>query len=199
MFSKNEFPQPNQMLYAMIGPNENILWTGKPNLKCFILEAIFNPFLPFAAVWALFDCFFIGMLLSSKNSPASSALGALPFIAFFALHLMPVWIYLGGVLFSYKRYKHTEFVITDKGLYFSKGSFTQTVEHISFAQISSLSIKRGMFDQLLGVGDVVVQTPESNVPIPTKRNPFMTTGLVICDIPDFQHVYQTIHELRNAK
>ena len=34
-------------LKGMIGENEKILWEGKPSKKCFILESIFNPLLPF--------------------------------------------------------------------------------------------------------------------------------------------------------
>ena len=41
-------------LELMIGKDEKILWKGRPNKKCFILEGIFNPMLPFALVWFFF-------------------------------------------------------------------------------------------------------------------------------------------------
>ena len=46
-------------LELMVGSNEKVLWKGKPNKRCFILEGIFNPMLPFALVWFLFDSIFI--------------------------------------------------------------------------------------------------------------------------------------------
>lgn len=45
-------------LELMVGRDEKILWHGKPNKRCFVLEGIFNPLLPFALVWFLFDSVF---------------------------------------------------------------------------------------------------------------------------------------------
>lgn len=42
----------------MVGRDEKILWHGKPNKRYFVLEDIFNPLLPFALVWFLFDSVF---------------------------------------------------------------------------------------------------------------------------------------------
>ena len=44
-------------LATMVGKDEKILWFSKPDKKCFILESIFNPMLPFALLWLLFDSF----------------------------------------------------------------------------------------------------------------------------------------------
>ena len=92
----------NSILSGMISKNEKVLWNSKPDFKCFILESIFNPLLPFAIVWGLFDSMFITAFISgSSHMPKEVASFALiPLIGFFALHLMPVWIYLAGVIFS---------------------------------------------------------------------------------------------------
>ena len=42
-------------LELMVGRGEKIFWQGRPNKKCYILEGIFNPLLPFALIWFLFD------------------------------------------------------------------------------------------------------------------------------------------------
>ena len=55
-------------LTLLIGKDEKILYAGKPDKKCFIFESIFNPLLPFAIVWGLFDSFFIGASFSSDQS-----------------------------------------------------------------------------------------------------------------------------------
>ena len=64
-------------------------------MKCFILESIFNPMLPFAIVWALFDSMFIGLFMAGIKSGGITGKFSLdftiiPFLGFFALHLMPV-------------------------------------------------------------------------------------------------------------
>ena len=51
-------------LEKIVGNEEKILWKGKPSKKCFILESIFNPLLPFALMWLLFDIFAMGKSLS---------------------------------------------------------------------------------------------------------------------------------------
>jgi hypothetical protein len=57
------------------------------------LEGIFNPLLPFALIWFLFDAFFIGTIFYAKTELADAEMPPLIlFFAFFALHLMPVWI-----------------------------------------------------------------------------------------------------------
>ena len=42
-------------LVCMVGNDETILWRGKPDKKCFVLEAIFNPMLIFAIIWGAID------------------------------------------------------------------------------------------------------------------------------------------------
>ena len=182
----------NPILLGMIDKDEKILWAGKPNFKCFVLEAIFNPLLPFAVVWGLFDGFFISSVL--KGPAKETPFMPLFFIGFFMLHLMPVWIYLGGVLFSVLKYKHTDFILTDKGVYASGGMFAQTFDHKKFSDIHHIQIHRGLFDQWIGVGDVIFSESGNVLPFPikTKHNPFH--GIIVCDIADYQHVYELAKE-----
>ena len=121
-------------LELLIGDNESIVWRGKPDFKCFVLESIFNPMLFFALIWGGVDFTILGLALkapmeSNDGSPFSVAAFLL---VFFALHLMPVWMYLGGVIFSVLEYKHTEYIITDKAIYVSSGKFTINTEMGSF-------------------------------------------------------------------
>ena len=91
--------------------NERIVWSGRPKKSCFVLECIFNPMLIFAFIWFMFDFMFISQIFSSDLSELDSSVWM--FVGFFALHLMPVWIYLGGVIFSFRKLKNTEYAITD--------------------------------------------------------------------------------------
>ena len=102
-------------LKKLVNENEKILYEGRPNKKCFIFESIFNPLLPFAIIWAVIDIGFFGraMLASEEVSLLSFV------IPFMLLHMMPVWIYLGGVLFTARKYKNTYYIVTDSGIYVS--------------------------------------------------------------------------------
>ena len=97
-------------LKRMVGMDETILYEGKPDKKCFIFESIFNPLLPVAIIWAIFDAGFLGMAMGGMN---------FIMIPFFLFHLMPVWIYLAGVIFSFRRYRNTYYIVTDHGVYIS--------------------------------------------------------------------------------
>lgn len=59
-------------------------------------------------------------------------------VPFMLLHMMPVWIYLGGVLSKHYNVK-------------------------SFAELSHINIHRGIFDQHFNVGDVVATTSQVNL------------------------------------
>lgn len=174
-------------LELMVGKNEKILWRGKPNKKCFLFESIFNPLLPFALIWGLID---LGVLFGM-----GIASGGLTFflVPFFLLHLMPVWIYLGGVFLAVKKYKNTEYIITDKGIYVSGGTFSYTYEMKPFTDLSHINIHRGIFDQWLGVGDVVSVCSHNGY---NSRDSHSDHGLTICDIADYREVFAMVKQLQ---
>lgn len=180
----------------MVDKNENVFWNSKPDFKCFLMESIFNPMLPVAIVWGLIDSMFITSFISGiSQMPKDFAnLAIIPLLGFFALHLMPVWIYLAGVIFSFIKYKNTEFLITDKGVYCSGGLFTQNIEHKPFAELSHVNIHRGIVDQILGVGDVILTSIHDGYN--TRESHSLFRGITICDIPDYQKVYNMVKKLQ---
>ena len=186
-------------LALMVGSNEKILWQGKPNKRGFILEGIFNPLLPFALIWFLFDSIFIAAYISGMKSALSLSSAALLPILFFAIHLMPVWIYLGGALFVFRKYKHTEYIVTDKGVYVSGGLFSYTCNMKPFTELARVNIHRGIIDQLIGVGDVVLTS--NNVAdfygssVRVNGRP-LSIGTTIADIKDYREVFEIIKKLQ---
>ena len=176
-------------LEKIIDNDEKILWKGKPSKKCFILESIFNPLLPFALIWFLFDTFAIGASLSMGGGKETGFI-----IIFMLFHMMPVWIYLIGILFSVRRYKNTEYVITDRGIYVSGGAFSYTYEMKPFTELSHVRIHRGIFDQQLGVGDVEASSSQSfNY---NNRSNGSIVGISIKDIPDYTEVFNMVKKLQ---
>ncbi len=143
-------------LELMVGKDEKIFWKGKPNKRCYILEGIFNPLLPFAIIWFLFDSFFIASFVGTSIAAGAPTIFSIVPLIFFALHMMPVWLYIGGVLFVLRSYQHTEYIVTDKGVYVSGGLFSYTCYMKPFTELSRVNIHRGIIDQIIGVGDVVL-------------------------------------------
>ena len=167
-------------LKRMIGLDETILYEGKPEKRCFIFESIFNPLLPFAIIWALFDVGLLGKAIGSMQ------LFMIPFMLF---HMMPVWLYLAGVIFAFKRYKNTYYIVTDHAVYISSGIFSMNLEAKTFAELSRVNLHRGIFDQMFNVGDVQITTNQF-----TKKN--MPDILGINSISNYSEVYQIVKKLQ---
>ncbi|MCH5191338.1 MAG: PH domain-containing protein [Oscillospiraceae bacterium] len=171
-------------LKNLIGANETIFYEGKPDKKCFIAESIFNKLMPFAIIWGIIDFGFL------KTAFSADGAGEMLFIIpFFALHLMPVWIYLAGVVFSFARYKNTYYIITDNAIYVSGGVFSKTYKTKPFAEMSHIDLHRGIFDQLFGVGDVIA----------TSNQISDETGVAsveISSIADYSEVFNMVKKLQ---
>lgn len=167
-------------LRRMVGMDETILYEGKPDKRCFIFESIFNPLLPVAIIWAIFDGGFLGM-----------AMGGMDFIMipFFLFHLMPVWIYLAGVIFSFRRYRNTYYIVTDHGVYISSGIFAMNLAAKTFAELSRVNLHRGIFDQMFHVGDVQLTTDQL-----TRKGVPAVMG--INSISDYAEVFQLVKKLQ---
>lgn len=178
-------------LRLMVGDDEKIIYAGKPNKKCFIFESIFNPLLPFALIWGIIDFGVIGFSMTSKDEKAVFFL-----VPFMLLHLMPVWIYLGGALMSFRRYQNTSYIVTDKAIYASGGVFSRHYNTKPFAELSHVNLHRGIFDQWFGVGDIVTTSAQAN---PATRNGRMTStnaGISIESISNYIEVYNIVKKLQ---
>ena len=163
-------------LKSMIGMDETILYEGKPDKKCFIFESILNPLLPVAIIWAVLDMSFMGFAVGGMQKIM---------IPFMLIHMMPVWIYLGGVIFSFRRYKNTYYVVTDHAVYVSSGIFTMNLQEKTFAELSRVNLHRGIFDQMFNVGDIQITTNQL-----TKKN--VPAGITINSISTYTEVYQLV-------
>lgn len=167
-------------LKSMVGMDETILYEGKPDRKCFIFESVFNPLLPIAIIWAIFDMGFL------KLGMGSFQLFLVPFMLF---HMMPVWIYLFGIIFSFKKYKNTYYIVTDHAIYISRGIFTMNLETKTFAELSRVNLHRGVWDQMFNVGDIQITTNQL-----TDKNTPAVIG--INSISNYSEVYQIVKKLQ---
>ena len=172
-------------LKQLVGNNEKILYEGKPSKKCFVFESIFNTVMPFALIWAIIDFGFIG---------GAFAFGEMKEMAFFIipfmlLHLMPVWIYLGGILFTIRRYKNTYYIVTDRAIYISKGIFSKTFNNKPFAELSHVDLHRGIFDQMFNVGDIICTSSNMG-----PNN--VSSAIAIDSVEDYTTVYNLVKKLQ---
>ncbi|MBE6158657.1 MAG: PH domain-containing protein [Firmicutes bacterium] len=184
-------------LRRTVGTDERIMWEGRPNKKCFIFESIFNPLLPFAIVWGLFDLFFFKSFFAVENTVKSvgasdiGLFGGSFILVFLLFHLMPVWIYLGGVIMSSRRYKNTAYIVTDKAVYLSSGIISRTINRKPFAELSHVNLHRGFFDQKFGVGDIVLSSTTA-----VSTNGAVMPGITIASISEYNKVYDLVKKIQ---
>ena len=148
-------------------------------------------------ILTVFIATFIG---GAATSGAPAVFSIFPLI-FFLIHLMPVWIYLGGVIFVFRRYQHTEYIVTDKGVYISGGLFSYTCNMKPFTELARVNIHRGIIDQIIGVGDVVLTSNNIadyyNSGVRVNGRPVGTGfGITISDIKDYRKVFELIKKLQ---
>lgn len=178
-------------LSKIINEDEEVLYEGKPNKVCYIFEGIFNPMLLFALMWFWFDFSFF------KNF---SSLGGVSnyTIMFMLVHLMPVWMYLFGIIFIARKYRNTRYVVTDKAVYISSGIFTMNYTMKPFAEIARVNLHRGIFDQVFGVGDVEVITSAeiANFNRNNGNNMPSYRRTVLESISNYDEVYNLVKKLQ---
>lgn len=178
----------NDDLRRIIRTNEKIMWEGKPNKKCFIFESIFNPLMPIALIWGIIDFSIIGFgAFATIGEGESNMLFFL--IPFFALHLMPVWIYLFGVLMTRKKYNNTYYIVTDKSIYISGGVFAKKIQTKPFAEMSHIDLHRGIFDQKFDVGDIICTSSHHSVN-------GSSASIKIASVSNYTEVYNIVKKLQ---
>lgn len=190
-------------LIDQLSSTEKVLWYGKKAKGVSVLEAIFNPMLPFALIWALIDgAFIFGITAASQTSDVPRGMG-LGLLGFFAIHLMPVWMYLGGVLTAALKAGHTDYCVTDKGVYVQQGVLSSKVIMKPYPDMMSVTFRQGFFDKIFHTGDVAIScSSEVNMPgsdVRVNGRPVKDRNeLSIDNIADYQSVMQMIREHQEA-
>lgn len=183
MSSEYEEKDANSDLRALVNEGEKILYEGKPNKKCYIFESIFNPLLPVALLWGILDFSMLGLVFNNASGMA------LFLVIFFMFHLMPVWMYLFGVLLTFRRYKNTYYIVTDHAIYVSGGVFARTYKTKPFAELSHIDLHRGIFDQWFKVGDIIATSSQMG---PNNQ----AAAIKINSISEYEKVYKIVKKLQ---
>ncbi len=134
--------------------NEKVLWRGKPQGKAYVWSAVLK-MLPIALIWLLFDGTFIYFMATSDDFPKEMLWFVVPF---FALHLAPVWIWIGGIIKAVGELKHMEYAITDKRTIIRTGMIGVDFKFIPHTEVDTVNVKIGWLDKLCGVGDVYINS-----------------------------------------
>lgn len=164
-------------------PDETVLFELKPKKNAFILNKSLT-LAPFALIWLALDSFIIVQMFTQSD------MGEMLWfmIPFFALHLMPVWLWLSSTLTANRRWKNTVYYVTDRRLLIQTGFIAQDLETIYYKDIRNVQLRTGIVDKLLKVGDVYFDIGMTN----SKGRPVPKAFL---DIENPQEVYRHVQKI----
>ena len=131
----------------VLSAGEAVLWRGKPKKSAFIATKSLT-MLPIAVIWLILDMNFISTAFMD---------GEMLFfiIPFFALHLMPVWIWLGNVISAGRRWKNTDYFVTNRRIIIRGGFFAVNEVSLFYKDIRNAQMRIGLLDKLFHTGDIV--------------------------------------------
>lgn len=164
-----------QQLKLAIMPDEKLLWKGKPKKSAHVLNCIFSKMFPFAMLWLCFDAFFIVTMAASGD--IGEMVGFI--VPFFAIHLMPVWIWLFGVIKSVAGAGYNTYALTDKRILIKSDNVM--FNSVYFEDVVNVAVKRSFADKISGVGDIYIEV------VNVGRES-------ILDIAEYREVYDIIQK-----
>ena len=176
MYEEFEYSQRNPALAA----GEAILWRGKPKRSAFIATKSLT-LMPIALIWLVFDLGFIGTAFGSGEMQWF-------LIPFFALHLMPVWIWLGSALTAGRRWKNTNYYVTNRRIIIQGGFFAVNETSLFYKDIRNAQLRIGLLDHLLHTGDIVFDSGICNHHNKQQKGPAME------DLEDPHSVYNRVQK-----
>lgn len=146
--------QYEESLPSPLIEGENVLWSAKPKRKAFIINRIIR-MMPFALIWLFLDLYVILTFINIDYS-----VNLLVIIPFFAIHLFPVWIWIGDIATANIKWKNTKYYVTDRRIIIQTGIIGASYQTIYYKDIKNVNLKIGLIDKLLGVGDIYIDTGE---------------------------------------
>jgi len=147
------------MIKDLLDDNETIIWEAQPDRLTYVVGS--PVFYLFALVWGAFDFGFISLLLGSgAEGPGRMGFFLIPF---FLLHLMLVWIAIGGPIYRAANWHRIRYVITQKRIYIESGMIGRDVQILDLADIRQPEVNVGLIERLRNCGSV-------------RLNPYLETG-----------------------
>ena len=178
----------NELNYGInpLVEGETLIWKAKPKKSAFIINKSIT-MAPFAILWLAFDSSFITMMFKSET-PTEMLWFIIPF---FALHLMPVWIWLANVLTANRKWKNTSYYVTDKRIIIENGFVAGNFQTIYYKDLTNVSLHLGVIDKMLGVGDIYLETAGGNY-VQNGRN---LVAQAFLDIENPQEIYPKLQKI----
>ena len=179
----------NSTVESFLVNGEKILWKEKPKRSAYVLGKSIH-MMPIALLWGAID---FSILFFTLSSGGSSMLFFL--IPFFALHLAPVWIWLGSIIKALKNQKTIQYIITNRRIIEFRGNPVYIQCSIEFRELDDAQLKIGTIDKMLKVGDIkIIGVNGTVIEMCDIKNPTVLHSkiLAIRHIPTGEPITETV-------
>ncbi len=144
----------NDVIDVYLDPMEYVFWRGKGKKLPYIINSG-AALAPFAILWLLVDSTIIMSMVGAGfyggGMPSQMLLFMIPF---FAIHMMPVWIWIGMMVKGAKKWGESMYVITDRQILVKDKASGMRVQSYKYDKIVTVNVHRGFLDKLMGVSDL---------------------------------------------
>ena len=169
-YFKTDNPMKQNSVEDILSKDEKILQRLKPNKRVLLLESIFKG-LPVVLLWVAFDTFFIVMMVVTGAFKENT--GLIPaVIAFFALHLLPLWLYILNIIKTMAGAKNIEYVFTDKRIIIRSGVIGIDFKNIYYTDVQGINCRVGIFDRIFKVGDLYIKALNQSAVLMNIETPY---------------------------
>jgi len=171
-----------QLIDAYLDPMEYVFWKGRGNKLAYIISSSAK-MAPFALIWLLFDGGFIATFLGGFSVAGGGVPGEvlLFIIPFFALHLMPVWIWIGGMFKAAKKWAESAYAITDGRIIIKSPATGFDIRVYTYDKIVTVKLHEGFWDKRLKTADLQFYLVDG-------------THIDILDIKEAKQVYSQVKQ-----
>lgn len=139
--------------------------------------------MPIAIVWLCFDSVLIGEIFSGGGN-------TLFLIPFTLLHLMPVWLWLGSMLTAGKRWKNTNYYVTNRRIIIQGGFWSVNENSLFYKDLRNAQVRIGLLGKLFHTGDILVDDG-----MITTRNTRHPTFPMLEGLEDPHGIYNRIQKI----
>lgn len=150
-YFKNDNVTSNATVESFLMEDETILWRGKAKKSAYVAGKSLA-LAPIAILWLCIDIAFISLIFGS-GAPGFIGFFIIPF---FALHLMPVWLWIYSMVKATREQKTIEYVITNERVIEFRGDPRYIYKSVELNSIVDVSLRINFIDKFLGVGDITI-------------------------------------------
>lgn len=139
-------------LIDYVGVDEEILWAGRPDKKCWIVKSILNKMFWCDVFWALL----FGYMLchTFDNAKEEEVYINIPLI--YGLVIAGVMVYFVKLIHSLISWSKKEYIVTDKAVYILKGIFVLDCKKITIDKLKKIITAFSLIDMVFRVGTIDV-------------------------------------------